>query len=109
MEGDSMAEFQTVARASDVAPGEMNLVMLDDKEVVVANVDGEYFAFGNTCPHAGGPLVDGELVREIVTCPWHATPFNVKTGEAQQGGRTDDPVPTYEVRLEGNDIQIRMP
>ena len=104
-----MADFQTVAQISDLDPGEMKLVGLDGEEVVAVTVDGEYFAFGNTCPHAGGPLVDGELSGGIVTCPWHSTPFNVKTGEAQPGGVTDDPVPTYEIRLEGNDIQIRTP
>ena len=104
-----MAEFRTVAKASEVAPGEMKLVEVDGDEVVVANVDGEFFAFSNTCTHEGGPLSDGELEGDIVTCPWHSTPFNVKTGEAQEGGVTDDPIPTYEVRLEGDDIQIRKP
>ncbi len=104
-----MAEFQTVAKTSDVTPGEMKLVTLDSEEVVIAHVDGEYFAFANTCPHAEGPLGEGELVGSIVTCPWHATPFNVKTGEAQEGGVTDDPVATYDVRIEGNDIQITKP
>ncbi len=102
-----MAEFQTVARTSDVAPGEMKLVDVDGAEVVIANVDGEYFAFSNTCTHKGGPLVEGELAGDVVTCPWHFTPFNVKTGEALEGGVTDDPVSTYEVRLEGDDIRIR--
>ena len=104
-----MAEFHTVVKASEVAAGEMKLVEVDGDEVVIANVDGEFFAFSNTCTHEGGPLSDGELEGDIVTCPWHSTPFNVKTGEAQEGGVTDDPIPTYEVRLEGDDIQIRKP
>ena len=104
-----MADYQTVAQTSDLGPGVMTSVELDGEEVVVVIIDGEYFAFGNICPHAGGPLVDGELSGDIVTCPWHSTPFNVKTGEAQPGGVTDDPVPTYEIRLEGNDIQIKPP
>ena len=104
-----MAEFQTVAKASDVAAGEMKLVDVDGEEVVIANVSGEYFAFSNTCTHEGGPLSDGELEGDIVTCPWHFTPFNVRTGEAQEGGVTDDPVLTYEVRLDSDDIQIRIP
>ncbi len=51
-----MAEYETVARASEVAPGEMKLVGVDGEEVVIANVGGEYFAFSNTCTHEGGPL-----------------------------------------------------
>ena len=102
-----MSEFRTVTNTADLAPGEMKLVDLDGEEMAIANVDGEYFAFDNTCPHKGGPLTEGKLEGDIVTCPWHATPFNVRTGEAQEGGVTDDPVSTYEVRLEGDDIQIR--
>ena len=102
-----MPEFRTVTNTTDLAPGDMKLVDLDGEEIAIANVDGEYFAFNNTCPHAGGPLAEGELEGDIVTCPWHFTPFNVRTGEAQEGGVTDDPVSTYEVRLEGDNIQVR--
>ena len=102
-----MSECRTVTNTADLAPGKMKLVDLDGEGIAIANVDGEYFAFDNTCPHAGGPLAEGELEGDIVTCPWHATPFDGKTGEAQEGGVTDDPVSTYEVHLEGNDIQIR--
>ena len=104
-----MAEFQTVASASDLAPGEMKLADVDGEEVVIANVDGEYVAFSNTCTHEGGPLVEGDLAGDIVTCPWHFTPFNVRTGEALEGGATDDPIPTYEVQIEGDDIRIKKP
>ena len=104
-----MAEFQTVAKTYDVTPGDMKLVTLDSEEVVIANVDGKYFAFNNMCPHAEGPLVEGELIGGIVTCLWHASPFDVKMGEAQEGGVTDDPVATYDVRIKGSDIQIAKP
>ncbi len=103
-----MAEFQTVAKASEIAPGEMKLVDLFGEEVVVANVDGSFFAFGNKCTHVGGPLAEGDLDGDTVICPWHATVFNVESGEPL-GGPGEEPVPTYEVRLEGDDIQIAKP
>ncbi len=74
-----MAEFETVAKASEVVPGEMKLVEVGGDEVVIANVNGEFFAFSDTCTHEGGPLSDGELEGDIVTCPWHFTPFNVRS------------------------------
>ena len=70
-----MSEFRTVTNTADLAPGDMKLVNLDGEEIAIANVDGEYFAFNNTCPHAGGPLAEGELEGDIVTCPWHSTPL----------------------------------
>ncbi len=102
-----MSDFRTATNMADLAPGEMKLVDLDNEKIAIANVDGEYFAFNNACPHMGGPLAEGALEGDIVTCPWHATPFNVRTGEAQEGGVTANPVSTYEVHLEGDDIQIR--
>ena len=103
-----MAQFKTVARASEIAPGTMTLVDVDGEEVVIANSEGKFFAFSNACTHVGGPLVEGELEGDTVTCPWHATVFNVASGAALQGpGR--DPVPTYQLRVEGDDIQIAIP
>ena len=103
-----MAEFQTVAKTSDVPPGQMKVVNFGGEEIAIANVDGTYFAFGNSCPHEGGPLGEGKLEGTAVTCPWHFTVFDVATGKAVEGV-TDDPVPTYEVRLSGDDVQGRKP
>ena len=100
-----MAEFVTVARADEVGPGDMKLVQLGNEEVVLANVSGAFYAFGNECTHVGGPLVEGTLSGDAVRCPWHGTEFNVKTGEALHGPGTE-PVPTYEVRVEGGNVLI---
>ena len=56
-----MSTFQDVAKTPEISQGDMKLISLDGEEIVVANVDGTYFAFGNECTHAGGPLVEGEL------------------------------------------------
>jgi len=53
-------------------------------------------------------LGESELEGEIVTCPWHSTMFNVRTGEAMEGV-TETPISTYEVRIEGDEIQVRKP
>ena len=103
-----MDDFRTVAKVSEIRTGEMKLVDLDGEEVVIANVDGAFFAFGNECTHVGGPLVEGELEGETVTCPLHASVFNVKSGEVLEEP-AEDPVPTYEARVEGDDIRVRKP
>ena len=51
-----MADFETVAKASELRPGEMKLIDMAGEKIVVANVDGNFFAFSNTCTHVGGPL-----------------------------------------------------
>jgi 3-phenylpropionate/trans-cinnamate dioxygenase ferredoxin subunit len=100
-----MAEFVRVASRGDVPAGEMLIVKIEGDEIVLANVGGEIFAFGNECTHRGGPLGEGLLEGEEVECPFHQGRFNVKTGEAVQDPPTE-PVPTYRVQVEGDDILV---
>ena len=100
-----MAEFVTVAKTSDIEPGKMILVEVDDEDVAVANVNGEYYAFGAECPHAGGPLDEGDVEGNIVVCPWHGAEFNMTTGKALTMPASDS-ISTYQVRVDGEEIQL---
>jgi len=100
-----MAEFQKVASASDVPPGEMIVVEVGGEEIAIANVGGEFYAFSNLCTHRGGPLGEGILTGEVVECPFHAGQFNVRTGEVVAPPPTE-PVKTYAVQVEGGDIRV---
>ncbi|MBF8286843.1 MAG: bphF [Dehalococcoidia bacterium] len=100
-----MAEFVRVAGRGDVPAGEMLIVEIEGAEIVLANVDGQIYAFGNGCTHRGGPLGEGLLEGDEVECPFHQGRFNVKTGEAVQEPPTE-PVPTYEVQVDGDDIKV---
>jgi nitrite reductase (NADH) small subunit len=53
-----------------------------DKEICVANVNGEFSAIDNTCLHQGGPLGQGMIEGGKVICPWHGWAWDPKTGEA---------------------------
>jgi len=100
-----MAEFVRVAGRGDVPAGEMLIVEIEGEEIVLANVDGQIYAFGNGCTHRGGPLGEGLLEGDEVECPFHQGRFNVKTGEAVQEPPTE-PIPTYQVQLDGDDIMV---
>jgi len=103
-----MAEWVTVARADDLPEGEMIGATVGELEVLVANVDGRYCAIGSVCTHEGGPLSDGDLYGSTVTCPWHGSEFSVETGEVEIPPAAE-PVPVYEVRVEGDEIQVAEP
>ena len=103
-----MADFVKVANASEIPPGEMKIVEMDGQDVVVANVNGQFFAFANDCTHRGGPLGEGILMDEIVECPFHGGQFNVRTGEVV-AAPPSEPVPTFAVRVEGDDISVEKP
>jgi nitrite reductase (NADH) small subunit/3-phenylpropionate/trans-cinnamate dioxygenase ferredoxin subunit len=100
-----MAEFVRVAGAGDVPAGEMLIVQVDGDDVVLANVDGQIYAFGGECTHRGGPLGEGILEGDIVECPWHQGRFNVKTGDVVEAP-PESPIATYQVQVDGDDIKI---
>jgi nitrite reductase/ring-hydroxylating ferredoxin subunit len=81
---------------SDVPPGSALLV----GNVAVFNVDGKFYATADECTHKQGPLSDGELDGEVVTCPYHGAQFNVCTGKVLLGPATTD-VPTFRVVIDG--------
>ena len=100
-----MPEFVRVASASEVPPGEMKLAEVNDKEVVIANVDGKIVCFSNECTHRQGPMIEGVLEDGIVECPFHAGQFNAITGEVV-AAPPDEPLPTYEVQVDGDDVSV---
>ncbi|HZY41934.1 MAG TPA: Rieske 2Fe-2S domain-containing protein [Anaerolineae bacterium] len=81
---------------SDVPPGSALLV----GTVAVFNVDGTIYATADECTHKQGPLSDGELDGEVVTCPYHGAQFNVCTGKVLRGPAEKD-VQTYRVAIDG--------
>jgi nitrite reductase/ring-hydroxylating ferredoxin subunit len=102
-----MGEFVKAANTSEIAPGTCRLVVLKGKEIVVFNVDGEFFARDNLCTHEEGPLCEGEIEGHEVTCPWHGAKFDIRTGEVLQDPAYEDVV-RHNVRVTGADIEVEI-
>jgi 3-phenylpropionate/trans-cinnamate dioxygenase ferredoxin component len=100
-----MTTWQTVAKASDVPPEKVVLASVGDHEVAVCNVEGQYYAIDNLCTHDDGPLDQGELEGNEIECPRHGARFDVRTGDVLAMPATT-PVPTYAVRIEGDEIRV---
>jgi nitrite reductase/ring-hydroxylating ferredoxin subunit len=103
-----------VCSKSDVAPGSLKLVNAGGKDLVVANVDGNFYVMDNWCTHEQGNLSEGELNKKVLTCPEHGAQFDVTTGKVlggPDGGPADSisPETAYKVRVQGNDIMVDMP
>ena len=102
-----MGNFIKVATTGDLSPGKAMKVEVNDEEVALFNLDGTYYAIGDVCTHAGGPLSEGELDGEEVECPWHGSRFNVRTGEVLTPPAPRE-VECYTVKVEGEDILISL-
>jgi nitrite reductase/ring-hydroxylating ferredoxin subunit len=99
-----MAEFVKVASVSKLSPGSAKAIEVKGKTIALFNVEGTIYATDNTCLHQGGPLGEGELMGEVIICPWHQWEYNVRTGE--NVGDSSLKLATYPVQVEGNDIKV---
>lgn len=99
-------DFVKAAESKDIAPSSMKAVDVAGEKVCIINIEGNYYAIGNVCTHVGGPLDEGTLEGYEVECPWHGSKFDVRTGEPTKPPARQS-VPTYEVKLEGNNILVR--
>lgn len=98
--------FVKVARTTDILAGTMKHVEVDGIEILIANVEGCFFAVGDGCPLLNATLSEGTLNKTIVTCPRHLSKFDVTTGRVISG--THSNLPSYEVKVVDDDIFIDM-
>ncbi len=102
-----MAKFVKVTTTGELAPGQAKKVDVDGKVIALFNLEGGYYAIDDTCPHRGGPLSQGPVEGEVVTCPWHGSKFNVTRGDVlAPPARTG--VSSYRVRVSGSDVEVEV-
>jgi len=101
-----MAEFIKVAKTSEVEEGKGKVVEANGKQLAIFKQGGEFIAMDNTCLHQGGPLGEGELEGNIVTCPWHQWKYDIKTGENQFDKNMK--LATYKTKVEGDDVLVEV-
>jgi len=95
-----------VGKKSELPEGSSRVVEAAGKQIAVFNVKGKFFAIGNVCSHQGGPLAEGFLSGECITCPWHAWEYDLKTGQCQT--MPGSGVPTYKIVLQGEDVFVEL-
>jgi 3-phenylpropionate/trans-cinnamate dioxygenase ferredoxin subunit len=99
--------FIKLAQVNDIKPNSLNGLKINDKKILLANVNGNYYAIGDVCTHMGCQLSKGKLQGETVTCPCHGSTYDLKTGN-YVAGPTVKPEPKYELKVENNDILINL-
>ena len=97
-----------VGKTSDIPSGKMVMVSADGKDILVTNVDGNYYAMDDTCTHAGASLSEGSLDGSTVTCPWHGSTWDCKTGKMIAFGVQLNDLPSYKVTVESDEIFVEV-
>lgn len=99
-----MADYP-VAKAGDIEEGRTLRVVVEGIEVLLCKCGGQIYAVEDVCTHDGSPLDQGELEGCEITCPRHGAVFDVRTG-AVIALPAVVPLPTYTVRIEGDDVFV---
>ena len=99
-----MKEFHFAAEASTIGPGRGRTVNVREREFALFNVDGEFRAVDNECPHVGAPLGAGTLSDGNVICPMHGWEFDLKDGSCLTNPRRK--VAVYETRVVDGRVEI---
>jgi nitrite reductase/ring-hydroxylating ferredoxin subunit len=69
-----------VGRVQEILPGKMKHIQIDGREIAIANINGNYYAFDDRCGHSSARLSMGAINGNIVTCPFHGAQFDCTTG-----------------------------
>jgi nitrite reductase/ring-hydroxylating ferredoxin subunit len=79
---------------------------IDGQKLLLANVEGEFYAMCSVCNHMGGQLDKGKLEGNIVTCPRHGSKWDVKTGKLVQFDRQLPKERIFQVSVVGDDVFV---
>jgi nitrite reductase (NADH) small subunit len=96
--------FVRAAGKDEVRPGAIREFQLDGRGIALANVEGKFFAVNSVCLHRGGPLGEGEMDRQVVTCPWHGWQFDVTNGQLLTN--TAVTLACYPVEIRDDDVFV---
>ena len=96
---------ERVASTRDLRDGEMTAVLVGGKKVLLAKVDGVFYATAARCPHWGGPLPEGTLHGPRLLCPWHKATYDVRSGDLLEPPSLDG-IAAFRVRVEGDDVYV---
>ncbi len=105
--GESAQRWQGVMEESELPERTPVRVEVEGKGVLLYKEDGEVFAIGAVCAHAGGPLEQGTFGGGCVQCPWHQSVYDLRTGGIVHGPTTH-PQPRFETRVADGRIEVRL-
>jgi nitrite reductase/ring-hydroxylating ferredoxin subunit/uncharacterized membrane protein len=107
-QGAKPGQYVEVGSANKLGEGETMRLELVGHVIVVAKVDGEFYAFQEFCTHRFGPLSEGSFEDRQVRCPWHGSCFDMQTGKVTQGPAKLD-INTYKVRVRAGKLEVQVP
>jgi nitrite reductase/ring-hydroxylating ferredoxin subunit/uncharacterized membrane protein len=104
--GTELSDWTDGGTAADVSEGAATCRTVGGVDVLLVRRQGRVLALADRCAHRGGPLHEGELDAECVTCPLHGSRFRLEDGSVERGPSAY-PQPTFEVRESDGRLELR--
>ena len=101
-----MSQLFEIATIHEVPLGRAKACVVNGRTIALYHTNDGFFATDNTCPHRGGPLAEGDLMGNEITCPWHLWGFDIVSGVCV--GNPELSIPTHEIRIEGDRILVNL-
>ncbi|HET6422401.1 MAG TPA: Rieske 2Fe-2S domain-containing protein [Planctomycetaceae bacterium] len=98
---------ERVCRLDELVLGKGREFVVAGRVLAVFRLETGVSIIEGICPHAGGPLAQGYVRGDVVTCPWHGWQFSVSTGQHQLNPRMC--VPTFPATVDGDDVYVEIP
>ncbi len=98
-------DFVKIANTNEIQKSQIKEIEIEDQKIIIANIDGNFYAIEGICTHEGGPLSEGSLSGHEIECPWHGAKFDVRT-EVTNPPATE-PELKYELKIEWDQILIK--
>lgn len=102
-----MAKIVKVAAVSELPPGSMKTFDIEGKLILIANVDGVFYAMDAICSHEEWDLSEGMLEGTSVTCAGHGAVWDLTTGKAEFDEELQ-PLKTYKTILKDGEVLIEL-
>ncbi len=93
-------------KTSEIPPGKIVKVELEGKAILVANVDWNYFSMDDICTLQGASLSEGTIEGSTVTCPWHGSTWDCKTGKLIAFASQLNDLASYKVVVESDSVFV---
>lgn len=102
-----MEDFVAVAKTTDIPEGKAESFSIAGREIAVFHHKGSFYAMDDYCPHMGESLALGDICGDTVLCSRHLWGFKLADGSCVDVPRLQ--AETFEVRIEGDQILVRVP
>ncbi len=102
-----MGKYVKVGETRQIPENTMQVFNIEGLEILVVNVEGNFYAVSNRCPHLNYPLYMGTLMGKIITCGFHYAKFDVTTGEVLSPPARE-PLKTFKVKTEGSAVLVEL-